>query len=297
MMIRYLVAWGGDARSGDALALGVDLARTFGASLDVVYVLHEESAFGVQHPGERAFRDRVEDQARTKLTAALAAVPDGVDAQVHVRRSTSVTRGILDAVDELGAALLVIGAGAGPGNRFVANPVAGALLHASSVPVAMAPRRYRRAERGPLDELVVAVGTRPGAQLVIDEAVAGASRVGLPMRLISLVDRDGRSRGAAKDEADAARTLLDELRAGLGSGSRPGDAGGGLAGADLDVRVDVGEGRTLKKAISRIDWAPRSALMVGSSRLAQRRQTFLGTTATRLLAHLPVPMIVVPRPE
>ena len=36
-------------------------------------------------------------------------------------------------------------------------------------------------------------------------------------------------------------------------------------------------------------------LFVGSSRLAGNRQIFLGTTTARILRHLPIPMIVLPR--
>lgn len=285
--VRYLVAWGGDKRSQDALALGVDLATTFAAGLDVLYVLQEESVLGVQHPGERDFRDRVEAQARQALQREVADLPAELDVRLHVRRAPSVTQGILDEIPRVDARLLVIGAGASGGTRFVANAVAGALLHASPVPVAMATRRYRRTERGPLDELTVAIGTRPGAQLVLDESVAGAARVGLPLRLVSLVDGAGRSDEELVGRAETTRELLDGLR------ERVVQAGG----SGLDVQVDVGHGRTLKKAVDHLDWSRRSVLMVGSSRLAQGRQTFLGSTATRLLGHLPVPMIVVPRPE
>ena len=62
------------------------------------------------------------------------------------------------------------------------------------------------------------------------------------------------------------------------------------------MTVRVASGRTLKKAAQDVDWAPGGLLLIGSSRLAQGRQTFLGTTAARLLKHVPVPMVVVPRP-
>jgi nucleotide-binding universal stress UspA family protein len=63
------------------------------------------------------------------------------------------------------------------------------------------------------------------------------------------------------------------------------------------VSVRVATGRTLKKAAQDVDWSPGGLLLIGSSRLAQGRQTFLGTTAARLLKHIPVPMVVVPRPD
>jgi hypothetical protein len=53
----------------------------------------------------------------------------------------------------------------------------------------------------------------------------------------------------------------------------------------------------MKQAVESIAWEPRSILLVGSSRLAPGRRTFLGTTAARILRHLPIPMVVVPRSE
>lgn len=277
---RYLVAWGGDKRSQDALVLGAVLASTFAAELHVLYVVHEESVLSVQHAGERSFRDRVEEQATARLQRALEVVPSTLSVTTHVRRSTSVTQAILASVAELDAALLVVGGGSAAGGGMIVNPTAAGLLHVSPVPVAMAPRGYRSTTVAPVDELVAAVGTRPGAQDVVEEAVEGVRRVGLPLRLVSLVGMDHGKRPRA-DAARRAETVLAE-------------ASERLAGR-CSVTTEVGQGKNLKQAVRRIDWNPRSVLMVGSSRLAQGRQTFLGSTAAHMLAHLPVPLVVVPR--
>lgn len=63
---------------------------------------------------------------------------------------------------------------------------------------------------------------------------------------------------------------------------------------ETDVEVVVAQGRTVGEAVDRLDWQDGEALPIGSSRLAQHRSIFLGTTANRILRALPVPMIVVP---
>ncbi|OMH31324.1 universal stress protein [Tersicoccus sp. Bi-70] len=282
---RYLVAYAADRRSKDALALAGVLARTFDAALDVVYIVHEPSARTAHQPNTADFAAHVRDQARAWLEEARDRVPAGVPVELHLRDAASVTAGVLDAAAELGSALIVIGSGSGSGRPLVASPVVGALLHASPVPVAMAPRKYGagRGETGPLEELACAVGTRPGAQQVLEEAVEAVGRVNLPLRLVSLVDLAGHDRAAGRAARQEAEQALQDAAA------RVGERG--------VVRTDVGRGKDLKHAAARIDWNPRSVLLIGSSRLAQGRQTFLGTTAARLLAHLPIPMIVVPRPD
>lgn len=282
---RYLVAYAADRRSRDALALAGVLAQTFDAALDVVYIVHEPSTRTSHQPNTADFAAHVREQARQWLEDARDRVPAGVPVELHLRDAASVATGLFDATTELGSALIVIGSGSGSGRPLVASPVVGAVLHASPVPVAMAPRKYgigREDQRGPLEELACAVGTRPGAQQVLEEAVGAVGRVNLPLRLVSLVDLTGHDRSAGK----AARRAAEEALL----------AAADQVGERSVVRTDVGRGKNLKQAAGRIAWNPRSALLVGSSRLAQGRQTFLGTTASRLLAHLPIPMIVVPRP-
>lgn len=276
---RYMVAWAGDKRSKDALKLGEVLARTFGAGLDVAFVVHTESVRTVQHAGERDFQDRVVEQARAGLEAAVAGLDESLDVRLHIRRSPSVAHGIIETAQDAGAGLVVIGAGSG-GRGAPVSPIVGALLHASPVPVAMAPRGYRKRAFDTLSELACAVGARPGAQQVVEESVSAVERVGLPLHLVSLVDLEGRDRQASKEAKEAAERAIEQAEA-------------DVAGR-CEVRTDIGKGRNLKAAVGKIDWQERSALVVGSSRLAVGRQAFLGTMATRMLAHLPIPMIVVP---
>jgi len=65
--------------------------------------------------------------------------------------------------------------------------------------------------------------------------------------------------------------------------------------AEIETEAVVGAGSDIEDAVSRIDWQPGEVALVGSSRLAQPRRLFLGSTAGRILRALPVPMIVVPR--
>ena len=104
----------------------------------------------------------------------------------------------------------------------------------------------------------------------------------LPLQLISFLEGEA----ADPDATEQARRRVEEhLAAAAAEARRTGP-----------VTVRVASGRTLKKAAQDVDWAPGGLLLIGSSRLAQGRQTFLGTTAARLLKHVPVPMVVVPRP-
>ena len=277
--VRYLVAWGGDARSKDALALGATLARTFRAELAVVYVVREET-FGAHTFGDVSFTQEVVRQASERVQKHLDALTGLDDVVLHVRRSGSVAEGVLDVAKEIGADLIVIGAGTGT-RALTTNAIVTALLHASPVPVAMAPRGYRKDAPAELTELVAAVGPRAGAGRILEEAIRGVERVSLPLRLVSLLELG--------TDVDVPDERVESVRAALERAAEK---------VDVDeVTSHVGQGKNLKEAIANIEWKPDSALIIGSSRLAQGKQTFIGTVASRMLAHLPIPMIVATRGE
>ena len=277
--VRYLVAWGGDARSKDALALGATLARTFRAELAVVYVVREET-FGAHTFGDVSFTQEVVRQASERVQKHLDALTGLDDVVLHVRRSGSVAEGVLDVAKEIGADLIVIGAGTGT-RALTTNAIVTALLHASPVPVAMAPRGYRKDAPAVLTELVAAVGPRADAGRILEEAIRGVERVSLPLRLVSLLEL-GTDVDVPDERVESVRAALERA----------------VEEVDVDeVTTQVGQGKNLKEAIANIEWKPDSALIIGSSRLAQGKQTFIGTVASRMLTHLPIPMIVAPRGE
>ncbi len=276
--IRYVVGYSGDRRGRDAVRLGVAMARDIGAELDLVLVLRTDDPYQQVYPPVGDISDLLRDQAQQWLRDGAALVPAAITARTHLREAQSVSAGLTGAATEFGAAMIIVGAGTS-GGRFRMGSVANALLHSSPVPVALAPRKY--SGNKPLTRLYVAVGTRPGAHQVINEALEAIERSELEMELISFVE------GEAADPETSARTrsVEDHLR-----------AAAAIAGRSRPVTVRVAAGSTLKQAAKDVDWAPGGLLVIGSSRLAQGRQTFLGTTAARLLRHLPVPMVVVPRP-
>ncbi|WP_432562363.1 universal stress protein [Kineococcus sp. SYSU DK003] len=272
---RYVVAYDG----GSALRWGGVLATSLGVALDVVVVVRSDDPFGAPYPPVGDITGLVGEQAREWAQEALAQLPAQVEARSDVRTAGSVPEGLLEAVEEFGAAAVVVGAGGGA-IPFGVGPVARALLHASPVPVVLVPRREPPAR---VDQLYVAVGTRQGAAAVLEEAWEAAVRTGLPLHVVSLVEMDENS-GADPDAVARVRSLIDALVEDVRGRSGP-----------AQVSVEVGRGRTMAEAVSSIDWAAGGLLLVGSSRLARGRQTFLGPTAARMLRHVPVPVVVVPR--
>jgi nucleotide-binding universal stress UspA family protein len=282
---RIVVGYTATDTGADAVALGARLAAATGSALELVMVLPGEDR-SVITPPDAGYDRYLRAQAETWLAEGAAAIPGGLAHGTHVRFGDSFAEGMIAAAHEFEASLIVVGAAnGGRRGRHRLGTVATELLHSSDVPVALAPEGTRRLELTGVGRVTAAIGTRPGASAVLDESVALATATGAPLRLLSLVSVDlppgvdtGVIRVAGAAHAD---DVLDRALRALP--------------ADVDAEVVVARGDSVEDAVAHLSWAPDELAIVGSSRLAQPRRLFLGSTAAKMLHELPVPMIVVPR--
>lgn len=270
----------------DAAALGARLARSLGAVLRLVIVLPSEGTRNAAVAPERAYEDHLRRQATQWLEEAVTGLPQELVRTGHVRFGESFAEGLIAAGEEFGARLIVVGAANGSlFGRHRLGSVASELLHSSTIPVALAPAGTSTEDDHVLPRVTVAVGTRPGAENLLDEAATVAADAHVGLRLVSLVPFDvppGLDTGSIRIAGDehsrevlaVASTLLPDT---------------------LDATVEEAPGDSVEDAIAHLSWRPGEVILVGSSRLAQPRRLFLGSTAAKMLHELPVPMIVVPR--
>lgn len=272
----------------DALALGARLARGLGMRLHLVIVLPSEGTRSAAVPPERAYEAHIRAQAQEWLRDALAQVPQDITRSGHVRFEESFAAGLIAAGEEFGARLIVVGAANGSTfGRHRLGSVASELLHSSTIPVALAPAGSATRTRidTPITRVTAAIGTRPGADVLLEEAVSLAGASGGSLRLISLVPFDvppGLDTGAITLVRNVhGDDVLAQARASLPEG--------------VSADVERAAGDSVEDAVAHLPWQDGEIVLVGSSRLAQPRRLFLGSTAAKMLHELPVPMIVVPR--
>lgn len=286
MSARIVVGYTATDAGADAVALGARLAAATDASLDLVVVLPGEER-SVITPPDAGYDRYLQQQAQEWLTDAATAVPASVTVDTHVRYAESFAEGLVSIADDLGASHIVVGAAnGGRRGRHRLGTVATELLHSSDVPVVLAPEGSRRVDPATgISRVTAAIGTRPGADALLHESVALAASAGSGLRLLSLVSVDlpasvdtGVIRIAGAAHAD---DVLGKALAALPDG--------------IDADVVVARGESIEDAVSHLGWEPGELAVVGSSRLAQPRRLFLGSTAAKMLHELPVPMVVVPR--
>lgn len=283
---RIVVGYTATEAGADALALGVRMAAASASVLDVVMVLPNEDR-SVITPPAASYARHLRDTATEWLEQAAKAIPDAVAHHRHVRHAESFAEGLIAAAGEFDATFIVVGtANGGLRGRHRLGTVASELMHSSDVPVVLAPEGAREvASSEGVPRVTAAIGTRPGGDVLLAEAVALAAATGATLRLLSLATVDlpqgvdtGVIRLTGETHADA---VLAQARAALP--------------ADVDADVVTASGDSIEEAVQHIDWLPAEIAMVGSSRLAQPRRLFLGSTAAKMLHVLPVPMMVVPR--
>ena len=288
----YVVAYEATARGREAIELGVALARLTHAELRLCLVLERSTAVPAKVPASTAdFDSLLEEQAREWLAEAAKQVPGDIPTTTHVLWADSTSEGLIQAAAQFDSDRIVVGAARGGLlNRFTIGSVANALLHASPVPVALAPRGYR--SPAAVTRITCAIGTRSGWEALLDSMVALSEDLPVDLRFVTLVEADsphGRpAHESTRAHDDTAKNdsaaHLDGVLEYFQKRSR----------SNGTVSTEVATGASVEAAVEALDWRPDEIAFVGSSRLASPSKIFLGITAHRMLHGLPVPLVVVP---
>ncbi len=284
LTVGYLATPTGD----DGVALAAALATTFGATVDVVLVVREELPDG--HPGRAEYQRLLLERGEEWVARAVAALArDGIEAGASVIVGESFAQTLVDSAVAKSSDLIVVG-GARDGffGRHTIGPVTGALLHSSPLPVALAPRGYAEDPDDTFVAVTAAVPTRPGDDNPLPFAITLASAASLRIRMLSLVSAENLAEAASAREVRQLQVAAAEENLAVAARALP-DA--------PDIESLVADGMTLESALKKLKWDDGDLLVVGSSRFAAPRRIFLGSTASRILAGVDVPVIVVPRDE
>ncbi len=284
LTVGYLATPTGD----DGVALAAALARTFGADVDVVLVVREEMPDG--HPGRAQYQELLLERGEqwiAKAVSTLTGAATSVNANVLVGESFAET--LLQFAEEHESDLIVVG-GARDGffGGHVIGPVSSALLHSSTIPVALAPRGYSDDAPERIEAITAAVPSRAGDDNPLPFAITLASAANLSIRMVSLVSSENLAEAA--DLKELRQMQIDAAQENLAVAAR-------ALPESPEIESLVAEGMTLESALKKLNWDDTDVLVVGSSRFAAPKRIFLGSTASRILAGTDSPVIVIPRAE
>jgi nucleotide-binding universal stress UspA family protein len=260
-----VVGYAPDGRGGAVLHLAGMLARSAHADLVVCAVVPSPWPSGTAQV-DSEYRRLLDGMARAALERARQRLPSDVAAASLVHHARSAPAGLLEVAERRGAAMIVVGTSGHP----AIGSVTARLLHSSPVPVALAPHGFRSRPGAPVERVTAAFG---GSLGLVDAAAAVAATLGAPLRIASF---------AVPVHAPFAAGLLEPW---VQEFSPP---------AGQAPRV-IGHGASWEEAIDDVEWREGDVLVVGSSSAAPAARVFLGSCASRIIRHSPVPVLVVPR--
>lgn len=288
--MRYLVA--ATALGGpDALSLGRVLARSGDVDFTVCVVVPETW----DHPSparvDAEYAAFLQQYAEDAIAEARASLGDDVRAEYVSTSSPSASEGLIATAAETGAALIVLGSARhGPLGRFTAGGIANEMLHASPVPVALAPQGYRPSPGTRLGRVTCAFSGSTQSRSAFDAAAQLSRRHGVPLRLVTFVVRD-RQMYPSQVGYDAEAMVAEQWRV---QATEAQERALATLPNNATVEAAVVDGRDWEDAVHSLPWEEGEMLVVGSSRLGPVARVFLGSNSTKILRSSPVPVVVIP---
>jgi nucleotide-binding universal stress UspA family protein len=177
--------------------------------------------------------------------------------------------------------------------RVALGSVTDRLVHTAAVPVAIAPRGYATAP-DPIGRLTAAYGGEADVNGLIPAAAELAKQWSVRLRIVSFTVRPLRMfAGAIETSVEHlvveqwSRRTFDEIIKQLNA-----------VRARIpvpDVDVVVGTGYDWHEAVESVSWDTGDMLALGSGAAGQTAQLFLGSAASKILRHSPVPVMILPR--
>ena len=288
-----VVGFAPDGRGRAVLHLAGMLARSSGDDLVVCAVI---PARWPPSPArvDQEYQAELERVAQDALEQARARLPRDIPAQYVVRHARSAPAGLLAVAEEHDASVLVAGSSAtGSSGTVSLGSATSRLLHSSPVPVALAPRGFRCRPDARVERVTAAFSE--GADDLVIAAAGVAARVGASLRLASFAVRSRppyTSGVGSGPEATLIAGWTEQVRA---AGNAALEQVADLPAAPAAVEAVVGHGESWEEALEDVDWDDGDVLVVGSSSIGPVARVFLGSRASKIVRHSPVPVVLVPR--
>ncbi len=272
-------------RGTAALHLGAMVARSNGDDLAVVVVVPTPWPPN-PYRADAEYLAVQEQEARQALARVTDVVGTGLTVRGRLHRARSVASGLLEVVAQESASSVVLGsASSGLLGRVSLGGIAERVLHSSEVPVTLAPAGFGAAAGARVRRVTVAYGRADRDSDLLATARRVADRIGASLRVACFAVRPPNARLESVDPGAEELVVQRWHRAVEAEVAQ-------VAGPGLETVV--GRGERWGEALADVAWAEGDVLAVGASSSPVSR-FFLGSHASKILRHAPVPVTLVPR--
>lgn len=287
---------GKDDRSG--VELGATLARSSGQDLLVLTVVPAPWPTPVAGHTDREYEAWSEQHGAMGVAEAEELLADHCPQIPAVARWTpgrSVPGALLNQAEEINAAMIVIGAGsAGSYGHVHLGSTGNRLVHSSRIPVAIATRGYSASDHGAVRRATCAFRGDDASRQSLLRTAEICRELGASLRVATFAVR-GRTMYPPEVGTRAEDMVLDRWVTQATAAQEQAIEELRQSGVvTVDVEAVVVTGRNWATAIDRLPWDRDEVLVVGSSSAGFVERIFLGSNATKIVRHSPVPVVVVP---
>lgn len=288
-----LVGFADGRGAQDALELGAALAERLGVGLTVASVVRRSWGTPSISRVDTEFIDWSRRAADGELDSARARLKEqahGLEPTFRRVEGRSVPAALVTAAREEDATVVVLGSAAdGRLGQVVLGSTADRLVHSSPVPIAVAPRGYRAPEGG-IERLTFAWSGDPSEDGAITRLAELAGPTGARVRVVTFglrrppmfppevgFDAEAEVFDEWQEQAERAfaRLRTDDVVSG-------------------DVETLVGVGSDWRAAVDSVGWSPGDILVLGSKPAGPVARVFMGSSATKIVRHSPVPVVILP---
>lgn len=289
-----IIAGFSSSRQGPApLNLAAQVARGTGDKI-IATAIVERPWPPKNDPVENEYLDYVTAQAARSLDRVVGDLADGLDISTVVHQSTSIPTGLIELAAMHQAHLVTVGSSSsGLLGRVGLGSVTERLVHTAAVPVAIAPRGYAPGTT-PVRRLSAAYGGEADVNGLVAAAAELAKEWSVPLRIVTFAVRPVRVfAGSIEMSAEDlvvqqwSKRTYDDIVKQLN-----------VVRARIpvpDVDVVVGSGHDWREAVEAVHWQAGDVLVLGSGAAGPAAHVFLGSAASKILRHAPVPVMILPR--
>ncbi|MGD9961546.1 universal stress protein [Nocardioides sp.] len=277
-----------------ALDLAATFARSSGQDLLVVSVVPAPWPTPVAGHTDREYVDWARERgakAVAEAEALLASACPEITARAIAVPGRSIPGTLADQAEKCGAAMIVVGSGSdGSWGKVVVSTTADRLLHSSPVAVALAPRGYRPPAEGRIGRATCAFRGDESSHAALVRTAEICRDIGASLRVATfgvlgrtmyppeVLGEDLVLSQFVEQSTQAQAAAIEGLRE---------------QGTISDVDSVVATGHNWSEALEGLPWERDDVLVVGSSSTNLLARVFLGSNASKIMRHSPVPVVVV----
>lgn len=272
--------------------LALTLARSIGTDVLVVSVVPAAWPTTVPGPADREYKIWAKAEGERAVAEVRSLLQDAGDVPVEVTAAPgrSVVATLEEHARKADAGMVVVGSAEhGMIGRVVVGSTADRLLHTSGVPVAIATRGFRAPPGGRVGRATCSFRADEASHAALERTAELCREAGASLRVATF---GVMGRHMYPPEVLGERQILDSF---VEETTKAQEAAVASLPDGAGVETLVATGRDWPDVLGKVDWHEGDVLVVGSSPTGLVSRVFIGTNATRIVRHAPVPAVVVPR--